>query len=82
MGYADGTVVIPPMLENELIGTCEARWQIDEATRSCLENGDLIEPNHQEAAKGLSKRDKSLIRHHKQLSIKLPAVSPFQLSSL
>jgi len=44
MGDADGVVVIPPEVVPELIETCEARWQIDEETRSCLEKGDLIGP--------------------------------------
>lgn len=44
MGDADGVVVIPPELTSELIVTCEARWQIDEETRSCLERGDPIGP--------------------------------------
>ncbi|TID22897.1 gb [Venturia nashicola] len=52
MGDADGVVVIPPELASELIETCEARWQIDEETRSCLEKGDLFGPTIKRLRKG------------------------------
>ncbi|KAE9976331.1 hypothetical protein BLS_003371 [Venturia inaequalis] len=52
MGDADGVVAIPPGLASELIDMCEARWQIDEETRSCLEKGDLIGPTIKRLRKG------------------------------
>lgn len=52
MGDADGVVVIPPEVTNELIDVCEARWQIDEETRSCLEKGDLVGPTIKRLRKG------------------------------
>lgn len=52
MGDVDGVVAIPPELASELIDMCEARWQIDEETRSCLEKGDLIGPTIKRLRKG------------------------------
>jgi len=37
---ADGIVVIPPTLVEQCLKLCEERWEIDEKTRVCLENGD------------------------------------------
>lgn len=37
---ADGIVVIPPTLVEQCLKLCEERWEIDEKTRECLENGD------------------------------------------
>jgi len=52
MGDADGVVAIPPELVAECIEICEARWQIDEETRNCLERGDLIGPTIKRLRKG------------------------------
>lgn len=41
---ADGVVVIPPTLVEQCLELCEERWNIDEKTRKCLENGDEMGP--------------------------------------
>ncbi|KFY91930.1 hypothetical protein V498_05237 [Pseudogymnoascus sp. VKM F-4517 (FW-2822)] len=41
---ADGVVVIPPTLVEQCLILCEERWDIDEKTRKCLENGDEMGP--------------------------------------
>lgn len=41
---ADGVVVIPPTLVEQCLKLCEERWDIDEKTRKCLENGDEMGP--------------------------------------
>ncbi|KAH8592213.1 ribonuclease E inhibitor RraA/Dimethylmenaquinone methyltransferase [Bisporella sp. PMI_857] len=40
LGDADGVVVVPPTLVEQCLRYCEERWDIDEKTRKCLENGD------------------------------------------
>lgn len=52
VGDADGVVVIPPEIADELVDTCEARWQIDDETRSYMEKGDLIGPTVKRLRKG------------------------------
>jgi regulator of RNase E activity RraA len=44
MGDADGVVAIPPELAEKCVELCQTRWEIDEETRKCLENGDEIGP--------------------------------------
>ena len=44
MGDADGVVAIPPEVAEECVELCQSRWEIDEETRKCLENGDEIGP--------------------------------------
>ncbi|KAF2011518.1 RraA-like protein [Aaosphaeria arxii CBS 175.79] len=44
MGDADGVVAIPPEVAEECAKLCDSRWNIDEATRKCLEEGDEIGP--------------------------------------
>lgn len=44
MGDADGVVAIPPELAEECAKLCESRWNIDEATRQCIEDGHDIGP--------------------------------------
>ncbi|KAF9728453.1 hypothetical protein PMIN04_012586 [Paraphaeosphaeria minitans] len=44
VGDADGVVAIPPRLAEECVRLCESRWNIDEATRRCIENGEDIGP--------------------------------------
>ncbi|KFY63802.1 hypothetical protein V496_03686 [Pseudogymnoascus sp. VKM F-4515 (FW-2607)] len=41
---ADCVVVIPPTLVEQCLILCEERWDIDEKTRKCLENGDEMGP--------------------------------------
>jgi len=41
---ADGIVVIPPTLVDQCLKLCEERWDIDEETKKCLENGDEMGP--------------------------------------
>lgn len=41
---ADGVVVISPTLVEQCLKLCEERWDIDEKTRKCLENGDEMGP--------------------------------------
>src|SRR5262245_14304211 len=40
MGDADGVVAIPYEVSEECAQLCESRWNIDEATRKCLEEGE------------------------------------------
>jgi regulator of RNase E activity RraA len=47
MGDADGVVAIPPELAEECMKLCERRWNIDEATRKCIEDGEDIGPTIQ-----------------------------------
>lgn len=44
VGDADGVVAIPPSLAEECVRLCESRWNIDEATRRCIEEGKDIGP--------------------------------------
>jgi regulator of RNase E activity RraA len=44
MGDADGVVAIPPNLAEECVRLCESRWNIDEATRRYIEEGEDIGP--------------------------------------
>jgi regulator of RNase E activity RraA len=44
MGDADGVVAIPPHLAEECVKLCDSRWNIDEATRQCLLDGENIGP--------------------------------------
>ena len=44
MGDADGVVAIPPDVAEECAKLCDARWNIDEATRRCIEEGEDIGP--------------------------------------
>ncbi|KAF2622139.1 hypothetical protein BU25DRAFT_435044 [Macroventuria anomochaeta] len=45
MGDADGVVAIPPHLAEECVKLCVSRWNIDEATRQCITDGEDIGPN-------------------------------------
>ncbi|KIW08196.1 uncharacterized protein PV09_01126 [Verruconis gallopava] len=40
MGDADGVVVIPSEFAEKCVELCQLRWEIDEKTRECLNNGD------------------------------------------
>ncbi|GLA67037.1 hypothetical protein ABZX51_011556 [Aspergillus tubingensis] len=42
LGDADGVVVIPPEKAEECVRLCQERFDIDEETRRCLEQGDEI----------------------------------------
>ncbi|KAI9151240.1 DBH-like monooxygenase protein 1 [Paramyrothecium foliicola] len=44
MGDADGVVAVPPELAEECVNLCESRWNIDEATRRCIGEGEDIGP--------------------------------------
>ncbi|KAH7126636.1 ribonuclease E inhibitor RraA/Dimethylmenaquinone methyltransferase [Dendryphion nanum] len=44
VGDSDGVVAIPPSLAEECVRLCESRWNIDEATRKCIEDGEDIGP--------------------------------------
>lgn len=44
VGDADGVVAIPPSLAEECVRLCESRWNVDEATRRCIEEGEEIGP--------------------------------------
>lgn len=41
---ADGVVAIPPSLVEQCLKLCEERWEIDEKTRKCLEDGEEMGP--------------------------------------
>ena len=40
LGDCDGVVAIPPGVVDECLRLCQERYEIDERTRECLENGD------------------------------------------
>lgn len=44
MGDADGVVAIPPEMAEDVARLCESRWNIDEATRKCVEDDEDIGP--------------------------------------
>lgn len=44
VGDADGVVAIPPDLAEACAKLCETRWNVDEATRRCIKEGDNIGP--------------------------------------
>jgi regulator of RNase E activity RraA len=44
MGDADGVVAIPLHLTEECVKLCNSRWNIDEATRQCIIDGEDIGP--------------------------------------
>ncbi|KAJ4985542.1 ribonuclease e inhibitor rraa dimethylmenaquinone methyltransferase [Stagonosporopsis vannaccii] len=44
MGDADGVVPIPLHLVEECVKLCDSRWNIDEATRQCIIDGEDIGP--------------------------------------
>jgi regulator of RNase E activity RraA len=44
VGDADGVVVIPTLALEKCLKLCVERWDIDEKTRKCLENGDEMGP--------------------------------------
>jgi regulator of RNase E activity RraA len=44
LGDEDGVVAIPPEKAEECLELCQSRYDIDEETRRCLENGDAIGP--------------------------------------
>lgn len=44
VGDADGVVAIPPHLAEECVRLCDSRWNIDEATRQCIQDGEDIGP--------------------------------------
>ncbi|KAK0121935.1 hypothetical protein ONS95_010209 [Cadophora gregata] len=41
---ADGVVAIPPTLVEQCLKLCEERWETDEKTRKCLEDGEEMGP--------------------------------------
>ncbi|CAI7657070.1 hypothetical protein N7533_001150 [Penicillium manginii] len=44
LGDCDGVVAIPPDTVEECLRLCQERYEIDEKTRDCLENGDEMGP--------------------------------------
>lgn len=44
MGDADGVVVIPISLVQQCLELCKERFDIDEKTRKCLEDGEEMGP--------------------------------------
>lgn len=44
LGDADGVVSVPPSTVEECLRLCQERYEIDEETRKCLENGDEMGP--------------------------------------
>lgn len=44
MGDADGVVAIPSHLAEECVKLCDSRWNVDEATRQCIIDGEDIGP--------------------------------------
>lgn len=44
LGDCDGVVAIPPSFVEECVHLCQERYEIDEKTRECLENGDEMGP--------------------------------------
>lgn len=44
LGDCDGVVAIPPSTVEECLRLCQERYDIDDKTRKCLENGDEMGP--------------------------------------
>lgn len=44
MGDSDGVVAVPPYLVEACVKLCNSRWNIDEATRQCITDGEDIGP--------------------------------------
>jgi len=44
VGDADGVVAIPSHLAEECAKLCDSRWNVDEATRQCILDGEDIGP--------------------------------------
>ncbi|KAJ5111400.1 hypothetical protein N7532_001935 [Penicillium argentinense] len=42
LGDCDGVVAIPPKKVEECLSLCQERYEVDEETRACLENGEEI----------------------------------------
>ncbi|PSN72670.1 hypothetical protein BS50DRAFT_597872 [Corynespora cassiicola Philippines] len=47
LGDAYGVIAVPPKLAEECFRLCDARWNIDQATRECLAKGENICPSIQ-----------------------------------
>lgn len=54
LGDCDGVVAIPPSAIEECLRLCQERYEIDEKTRECLENGDEMGPTIKRLRKRVS----------------------------